>query len=60
VAGHDRDIGLAIESAHEAVDLADRLESTLAQRKLRTLIGLLAPYGASLAVSELLPRLHLE
>ena len=54
------DVELAIESAHYAVDLTERLEVTLARRRLRTLIPLLSAYSASVPVRELLSRLTLE
>jgi hypothetical protein len=54
------DVELAIESAHSAVDLTERLEVTLARRRLRTLIPLLSAYSASVPVRELLSRLTLE
>ena len=55
--GRFGEIEIAVESAHQAVDLADQLEVTLAHRRLRTLISILTPYATSEAVRELLTRL---
>jgi hypothetical protein len=54
------EIEIAVESAHQAADLADQLEVTLAHRRLRALVPLLSPYSASVAVRELLTRLRPE
>jgi hypothetical protein len=48
---------LAVESAHEALDLVERLEVTLARRKLRALVPLVAVYSNTVMVRELLARL---
>jgi hypothetical protein len=53
-------VDVAVESAHEAADLVEYLEVTLARRKLRALIPLLAPYRVSVGVRELFARLPLE
>jgi hypothetical protein len=50
----------AIEAAHCAVDLAERLEVTLARRRLRALIPMLAIYSTSPPVRELLTRLTFD
>jgi hypothetical protein len=51
------EVDAALQHAHRAVDLAERLEATLARRKLRALVPLLAHYSASAPVRELLARL---
>jgi len=52
------EIEIAVESAHHALDLAEHLEATLAYRRLRVLIPLLASRASSsVAVRELLPRI---
>jgi hypothetical protein len=50
----------AIEAAHYAVDLVERLEVTLARRRLRGLVPVLAVYSTSAPVRELLARLTFE
>jgi hypothetical protein len=54
------DVEQALEAAHAAVDLAERLEATLARRKLRALVPLLAVYSTSASVRELMARLTFE
>jgi DNA-binding transcriptional regulator YiaG len=54
------EVELAVESAHEAANLAEHLNATFARRKLRTLIALLSPYTTAVPVRELLTRLHLD
>jgi hypothetical protein len=54
------DIEQSVEAAHGAVDLAERLEATLARRKLRGLVPLLAVYSTSAPVRELMGRLTFE
>jgi hypothetical protein len=55
------EIETAVESAHHALDLAEYLEVTLARRRLRTLIALLASTAkSSAAVRELLARISPE
>jgi hypothetical protein len=51
------EVDVAVESAHEAVDLAEHLEATLARRKLRALVPLLAPSATSMVVRELVARI---
>ncbi|HEV3169353.1 MAG TPA: hypothetical protein VGZ32_03405 [Actinocrinis sp.] len=51
------EIEIAVESAHQAADLTEQLEITLAYRRLRTLIPMLSPYSTSAAVRELFTRL---
>jgi hypothetical protein len=53
-------VDVAVESAHEAADLAEYLEFTLARRKLRALIPMLTPYMASDSVRELFARFPLD
>ena len=53
-------VEMAVESAHEAADLAEYLEVTLVRRKLRALIPLLTPYMASPSVRELFARFPLD
>ena len=53
-------VEMAIESAHEAADLVESLEVTLARRRLRALIPMLTPYTTSVPVRELFARLPLE
>ena len=48
---------LVAQSAFEAADLADALEVTLARRKLRLLLPLLAPYRASAVARRVVERL---
>lgn len=52
-------VDVAVESAHEAADLAEYLEVTLVRRKLRALIPLLTPYMGSDSVRELFARFPL-
>lgn len=52
-------VEVAVESAHEAADLAEYLEVTLVRRKLRPLIPLLTPYMRSDSVRELFARFPL-
>lgn len=54
------DMALAVESAHQAIDFADKLEVTLAHRRLRAMVPLLAPHTTSIAVRELFNRLAAE
>jgi hypothetical protein len=50
-------VDLVAQTAFEAAELADALEVTLARRKLRRLIPLLAPYRASVAARRVIERL---
>jgi hypothetical protein len=50
-------LDLVAQTAFEAVELTDRLEVTLARRKLRALHQLLAPYRTSVMVRRLVDRL---
>jgi hypothetical protein len=54
------EVEVAVACAHQAIDLAERLEATLARRRLRSLLPLLAPYNPSAAVQELLSRLPVD
>jgi hypothetical protein len=54
------ELELVGELAVEAADLTDRLEVTIARRKLRALVPLLASYRAAPPVRELLARLATE
>lgn len=51
---------LVAQSAFEAADLADALEVSLARRKLRMLLPLLAPYRASAIARRVVERLDGE
>jgi transcriptional regulator with XRE-family HTH domain len=54
------ELDLAVRCAVEALDLANRLESTMARQRLRTLVPLLGRHRTHKAVAELLPRLSSE
>ncbi len=53
-------VDLVAQTAFEAAELADALEVTLARRKLRSLIPLLAPYRASVAARRVIERLDAQ
>jgi hypothetical protein len=48
------ELDLVVDSASKAAELAERLEVTMARRKLRTLIPLLADYRNTAPVRDLL------
>lgn len=53
-------LDLVAQTAFEAADLADALEVTLARRKLRRLLPLLAPYRASVVARRVVERLDAQ
>jgi tetratricopeptide (TPR) repeat protein len=54
------EVELALESAYSAAEVAKRSEHVMTQRKLRSLVGLLAPHMTSEPVRELVKRLTLN
>jgi hypothetical protein len=54
------ELDLVVQCGAEALELASRLESTMARRRLRALIPLLSGHGGDAAVGDLLSRLITE